>query len=157
MWISNQIGEASGAGAISQACAVRVDAIDDGERSPTLRDEDSGVLPTSQNTLLPSRYLEEGKVVDPTGSQHLALIEVGAGVIGMGIIGIDEVRVVTVRSVVKRVAPGVGETQAETPLGTTSRDLQSVVIGVCGRFDIGDRAITGVVGSEWIRIAAASR
>ena len=117
--ISDQIREAAGAVAVPQPGAVREDSIHDGEWRSALRHEDSRVLPAAKSALFPTCDIEEGKIVYPTGGQYVSLVEVGAGVVAMRIVRIGEVRIEAIRKIVERVAPGVGNAEAEATLRTS--------------------------------------
>ncbi len=80
----------------------------DAERRTALNQRDAGPLPAAQQRVRQPFFFEKRQIVYITDRDVLALIEVGAGPVGIEVVRIDESRIVVVGRVVDRMAISIG-------------------------------------------------
>src|ERR1700722_3577641 len=154
--IANQVGtgpsanSVTNAGVVSKGCTVR-HAI----RCAGLCDGDTRNLPSAQERVQMSRRLEEGQRVNVADRGAVSLIEVRRCAIRGDVVGVHECSVEGLRRIIDRVTVGVSKTECQSTDSTLSRNLQSVVGGVCLVLQDRKVAHAGEVRAKRVRVVSA--
>ena len=142
---------------VGRSGSVRAATIDDTEGSSRLPGCDAAYLPVAEDLLYRRRgacpfcsflrvrfvlgtrssemrealeKLQQRKIIDVADIQHMALIEIRACIVRLKIRGIGNIRRRTVRSVIERVAIGVGNPDRQRLRYSAQCGLDRVVFGI---------------------------
>src|SRR6516225_7450130 len=101
MGTANKVGVGTCTDSVADARVVAEDMILYVDGHSALRSGNAGQLPAAQESLHQSRGLaEERKVVDVADVEDMALIKIGAGLVGVQVVGVHEGCVRAIRRII---------------------------------------------------------